>query len=154
MQIAPSEPHEVAEGLTPKRRRLVECMVWDALPMKEAAAKVGMSERRARDAVRDPVFIRALRDELKGLRESYKPQAYGRLRDLYLQDENKTAAVMAFKEYVRDEDAGWVPLVNISITPGYAVDFSDWKRDKVIEHQRISVTHESVDERRAEAWDE
>lgn len=83
------------DPLTPKRRALVEAMVWKGLPAAAAAREAGMSERNARFCVRDPRFRAALEREIAVLRASHRPRNIHRLAELRDQNEAKGAAVQA-----------------------------------------------------------
>lgn len=127
------------ERLTTKRAALVSAMVWDGLRMKEAAEAVGFSQDRARKALRDPDVRKALADEMQVMRSSAKPRAIRNLAEIGDQKGNLTAAVMANKAILADEEGAKTAMVNINITPGYAVDLSDRPRVKVIDHQADDV---------------
>jgi hypothetical protein len=124
--------------LTPKQRGLVEGMVHFGLNMKDAAQHAGMSERQAWNVIRKPEILKAIRDETQVLRSSVRPRMIHRAVKIADQDENKSAAVMAIKAVLGDEEHGRV-AVNINITPGYAVDLGA-PRERVIEH----VAHEVI----------
>ncbi|QRG09263.1 hypothetical protein EZH22_13990 [Xanthobacter dioxanivorans] len=89
----PAEP----DPLTPKRRALVDAMVWRGLKLTDAAVEAGMTERNARMCAQDPSFRAALNREMAAFKASHRPRNVHRLAELRDQDEAKGAAVQAIR---------------------------------------------------------
>lgn len=81
--------------LTPKRRRLIERMVWHGERLPIAAASIGMSESAARIALRAPEVRAEMQAQMQVLKSSERPRNIRRLAELRDQDEAKGAAVQA-----------------------------------------------------------
>ncbi|MFG1284863.1 hypothetical protein [Xanthobacter autotrophicus] len=89
----PAEP----DPLTPKRRAMVDAMVWRGLKLTDAAFEAGMTERNARMCAQDPKFRAALNREMAAFKASLRPRNVHRLAELRDQDEAKGAAVQAIR---------------------------------------------------------
>lgn len=79
MNDATDEPHlpEPAEPdpMTPKRRALIDGMVWRGLKPTDAAVEAGMTERNARMCAQDPAFRAALNREMAAFKASQRPRS-------------------------------------------------------------------------------
>lgn len=85
------------DPLTPKRRAMVDAMVWRGLKLTDAAIEAGMTERNARMCAQDPKFRAALNREMAAFKASLRPRNVHRLAELRDQDEAKGAAVQAIR---------------------------------------------------------
>lgn len=120
-------------GLSSKRILLIEEMIFNGLSRKDAAQKVGMTDRAARYALSDRVVMSAYRNSLQILRESEKPKSIHRLAELRDQSESLKVSLDAAKTLAIEEQRGpTIQLgVNVNVQPGYIVDLS-----KVAERSR------------------
>lgn len=91
--------HELTtpDPMTPKRRALIDGMVWRGLKLTEAAIEAGMTERNARMCAQDPKFRAALNAEMAAFKASQRPRNVHRLAELRDQNEAKGAAVQAIR---------------------------------------------------------
>ncbi|UDQ87829.1 hypothetical protein LJE71_16195 [Xanthobacter autotrophicus] len=85
------------DPMTPKRRALIDGMVWRGLKLTEAAIEAGMTERNARMCAQDPTFRAALNMEMAAFKASQRPRNVHRLAELRDQNEAKGAAVQAIR---------------------------------------------------------
>lgn len=85
------------DPMTPKRRALIDGMVWRGLKLTEAAIEAGMTQRNARMCAQDPKFRAALNMEMAAFKASQRPRNVHRLAELRDQNEAKGAAVQAIR---------------------------------------------------------
>ena len=85
------------DPMTPKRRALIDGMVWRGLKLAEAAIEAGMTERNAHMCAQDPKFRAALNAEMAAFKTSQRPRNVHRLAELRDQNEAKGAAVQAIR---------------------------------------------------------
>lgn len=85
------------DPMTPKRRALIDGMVWRGLKLTEAAIEAGMTERNARMCAQDTKFRAALNAEMAAFKASQRPRNVHRLAELRDQNEAKGAAVQAIR---------------------------------------------------------
>lgn len=85
------------DPMTPKRRALIDGMVWRGLKLAEAAIEAGMTERNAHMCAQDPKFRAALNAEMAAFKMSQRPRNVHRLAELRDQNEAKGAAVQAIR---------------------------------------------------------
>lgn len=82
-------------GLTEKRRALVMAMVWDSLPIKEAAAKAGLAEISARQALRVPAVSELMNEQRRARLSGERPRNIAVLADVRDNSSNAMARVHA-----------------------------------------------------------
>jgi hypothetical protein len=123
-------PSDHMTALTDKQRALVEALVHDGLKWKIAAQRAGLSERHARDVIRMPAVLKAVRLETQVLRSSLRPRAIANMAQIGDQRRNLTAAVQANARLMGEEDAARA-AININITPGYVIDLGKAERPTI-----------------------
>lgn len=124
--------------LTRTQQRLLDAMVWDGRKLYDAAKEIGISDRQARNLIRDPAMVKAIRDETQVLRTSARPRALARAVEIGDQDDNLNAAVSALKLVIDDPQArsGNVQ-VNVNVTPGYVLDVREADRGPIIDADEV-----------------
>jgi len=113
-------------GLTARRKKLIDAMVWQGMSRQQAAASAEMTDRNARIALADGRVLRYFRQQLSALREGEKPRAVHRLGELRDQDKSLKVAVDASKALLH-EPAGTTVNVGIgvgTVKPGYIIQIS------------------------------
>jgi hypothetical protein len=76
----------------------IDCMVWEALPRKEAAERAGLREHSLYKALRRAPVLAYLRSEMEVLRLSGRSRNFHRLEEIRDQDSNPMAAVAAIRQ--------------------------------------------------------
>lgn len=97
-----TDDHDLSEvttpdPMTPKRRALIDGMVWRGFKLTDAAIEAGMTERNACMCAEDPKFRAALNAEMAAFKTSQRPRNVHRLAELRDQNEAKGAAVQAIR---------------------------------------------------------
>lgn len=137
----PKNPAPAKMGLSDRVRQGVELMVTEGLNMTDAAKAIGMSYRKFSEAMRNPVVVQHYKARINDIRSGELARnLHGAvaIRDKGIAKEASAADSRVALEAMRYIDGeagagGRGAQVNISITPGYAVDLSDRPRVKVID---------------------
>lgn len=156
----PKNPAPAKMGLSDRVRQGVELMVTEGLNMSDAARAIGMSYRKFAEAMRNPVVVQHYRARINDIRSGEAARnLHGAvtIRDNGLVKEASAAdrrVALEAMRYIDGEAAGGGhgARVNISITPGYAIDLSDRPRVKVIDPDQDLVIR--VDDGVADRGDE
>jgi hypothetical protein len=114
-------------GLTARRKKLIDAMVWQGMSRQQAAAAAEMTDRNARIALADGRVLRYFRQQLSALREGARPRAVHRLCALSDQDRSLKVAVDASKALLHEPTGTIVNVgigVGVSVKPGYIIDVS------------------------------
>lgn len=140
--ITKSRNTRLGPGLSSKRILLVEEMIFNGLSRKDAAQKVGMTDRAARYALGDRVVMAAYRNSLQILRESEKPKSIHRLAELRDQNESLKVSLDAAKTLANEDRSGPTVQVgvNVNVQPGYIVNLGkhEEKARQLLEANRNS----------------
>lgn len=115
-----------------KTKRAVEAMVFDALPRKAAADKVGMSDVTLRTALTKPHVAAYLNECMEVLRSGARPQALNQIVDLSQKAESDRVKLDASKyldgmdRTVHQQGAQVNVGVQVNVeTPGYVIDLTE-----------------------------
>ena len=91
------------DKLTPRVRKAVDLMIWDALPFDEAATKAGLTVHAMRLALAKPHVVAYLKQQQQVLRGSEGPRSIHRIRQIRDAAENKPALDAAMWFVADDE---------------------------------------------------
>ena len=109
-------------NVTDKRRALVMAMVWDSLPLKEAAVKAGLAEVSARQALRMVAVSKLMDEERRARLSGERPRNLAALADVRDTSANAIARVAAAKALeMMAVDAGLDPGASNRHVPGIVI---------------------------------
>lgn len=121
----------MATGLSRKRLALIDAMVFDGLSRKDAAAKIGITDRASRYALGHPLVMSYYRKQLEVLRQSEKPKSVHRLAELRDQKDSQRIAFEAARELGREPVSS--PVINlgigVNVQPGYVINAGGYGAD-------------------------
>jgi uncharacterized membrane protein YdfJ with MMPL/SSD domain len=136
--------------ITPKQRALVDAMVGDGLPRKDAAKAVGITDETARASLLKPQVLAYLNQQKEMLRTSLQPRALLRIGSLIDKADSDRVRLDAAK-YIDGMDRGahqvGATQVNVqvnntlSVTPGYVI-----RIDRSKDERRQQIEHLDVDD--------
>ena len=107
------------DQLTPRVRRAIELMIWEAKPCNEAAAEVGLTTRAMHLALQKPKVLAYLKAQQQVLRSSEGPASIHRIRTIRDAAENKPALDAAL--YFLQDDEQQQRQSGVSASPGVTI---------------------------------
>ena len=107
------------DQLTPRVRRAIDLMIWDAMPYDEAAREVGLTTRAMRLALGKPHVVAALKREMHVLKTSEGPASIKRIKTIRDAAENKPALDAAMWFVTEDEQQS--RQSGVSASPGVTI---------------------------------
>ncbi len=143
--------------LTPRIKRGVELMVFEAKTRKEAAQLIGISDEAMRQALLRPSCLAYMNEQIEVLRTGARPQALQKVIHLMEKSGSDRVQLDAAK-YIDGMDrtvhtVGAATQVNVQVnnsttveTAGYVIDLSEFSRSSEPKHaQQIEhLEHEHV----------
>jgi hypothetical protein len=146
-------------GLTARVKNVLDIMVSEGVDRKTAVARIGISDRKMREALSNPVVLAYYNDGLTALRTAEKARnihVAAAIRDRGAEPDASAAmgrtAVEAIK-FLHGETGGSQNInigIGVKVTPGYVMDLGDAPRRRVIDEDVISVTDAPLADEEAE----
>lgn len=119
----------------------INCMVWEALPRKEAAEKAGLREHSLYKALRRPPVLAYLRSEMEVLRLSGRPRNFHRLEEIRDQNSNPMAAVAAIRQLEQCAAETDTPGNRVRV-PGVVIQIITAETPSRIPKRGVTIEHE------------